>query len=183
MREDGCCHPVAYASRQTNAAEAKYAPTELEVAALIYAVTHFEIYLLGNSFTAYTDHQALVSAFIPHMKSQVKGLLARWYLKLAPFLPKMKLEFKPGSANTVADALSRAPVPASSQEEGRVMQISQQVVEPSEALLYQVQRQQKQDPELAGLYSHLKTKTLPEDPQLAKVISNLVRKGYFLIRR
>ena len=181
VREDGCCHPVAYASRQTNAAEAKYAPTELEVAALVYAVTHFEVYLLGNSFTAYTDHQALVSAFIPHMKSQVKGLLARWYLKLAPFLPKMKLEFKPGSANTVADALSRAPVPASSQEEGRVMQLSQQVVEPSEALLYQVQRQQKQDPELAGLYSYLKTKMLPEDPQLAKVISNLVRKGYFLI--
>ena len=129
----------------------------------------------------YTDHQALVIAFIPHMKSQVKGLLARWYLKLAPFLPKMKLEFKPGLANTVADALSRAPLPASPQEEGRVMQLSQQVVEPSEALLYQVQQQQKEDPELAGLYSYLKTRRLPEDPQLAKVISNLVRKGYFLV--
>ena len=118
MKEDGFHHPVAYASHQTNAAEAKYALTELEVAALVYAVTHFEVYLLGNSFTVYTDHQALVSAFIPHMKSQVKGLLARWYLKLAPFLPKMKLEFKPGSANTVADTLSRAPLPTSPQEEG-----------------------------------------------------------------
>ena len=77
VREDGCCHPVAYASRQTSAAEAKYAPTELKVAALVYAVTHFEVYLLGNSFTAYTDHQALASGFILHMKSQVKGLLAR----------------------------------------------------------------------------------------------------------
>ena len=98
----------------------------------------------------YTDHQALVSAFIPHMKSQVKGLLARWYLKLARFLPKMKLEFKPGFANTVADALSRAPLPAYSQKEGRVTQLSQQVVESNEALLYQIQQQQKQDPELAG---------------------------------
>lgn len=121
---DHCHHPVAYASRQTNAAEAKYAPTELEVAALVYAVTHFEVYLLGNSFTVYTDHQALVSAFIPHMKSQVKGLLSRWYLKLQPFLPKMKLEFKPGLANTVADALSRAPLTAPSKGEGRVMQVS-----------------------------------------------------------
>lgn len=69
VREDGYCHPVAYASHQTNAAEAKYAPTELEVAALVYAVTHFEVYLLGNNFTPYTDHQALVSAFIPHMKT------------------------------------------------------------------------------------------------------------------
>ena len=197
VREDGCHHPVAYASLKTNTAEAKYAPTELEVAALVYAVTHFKVYLLGNNFTVYTDHQALVSAFIPHMKSQVKGLLARWYLKLAPFLPKRKLEFKPGLANTVADALSRAPVPSpqeegrSSQEEGRVMQLSQQVTEPSEiplaglkpseALLYQVQQQERQDLELAGLYSFLKTRTLPEDPQLAKVITNLVRKGCFLV--
>ena len=109
--EDGLRHPVAYASRQTNAAEAKYAPTELEVAALVYAVNHFEVYLLGNDFTVYTDHQALVSAFIPHLKSQVKGLLARWYLRLSRFLPKMKLQYKPGVANKVADALSRAPLP------------------------------------------------------------------------
>ena len=88
MGEDGFHHPVAYASRQNNAAEAKFVPTELEVAVLVYSVTHFEVYLLGNAFTVFTDHQALVTAFLPHMKSQVKGLLARWYLKLAPFLPK-----------------------------------------------------------------------------------------------
>ena len=58
---------MAYANRQTNT-EAKYAPTELEVAALVYAITHFDVYLLGNSFMVYTDHQALVSAFITHMK-------------------------------------------------------------------------------------------------------------------
>jgi len=62
MGEDGFRHPVAYASCQTNAAEAKYAPTELEVAALVYSVTHFEVYLLGNKFTIYTDHQALASS-------------------------------------------------------------------------------------------------------------------------
>ena len=87
---------IAYASHQTNAAEAKYALTELEMAALVYAVTHFEVYLLENNFKVYTDHQALVSAFIPHVKSQVKGLLARWYLKFIAFLSKMRLEFKPG---------------------------------------------------------------------------------------
>lgn len=45
------CHPIAFASRQTNGVEQKYAPTELEVAALIFAVKHFEVYLLGNQFT------------------------------------------------------------------------------------------------------------------------------------
>ena len=55
VREDGFHHPVAYASHQSNAAEAKYTVMELEVAALVYAVIHFEVYLLG-SFTLYIDH-------------------------------------------------------------------------------------------------------------------------------
>ena len=36
-------YPIAYASRQTNPADRKYAPTELEVAALVFAVEHFEV--------------------------------------------------------------------------------------------------------------------------------------------
>ena len=38
-------YPVAFAGHQTNAAEAKYVLTELEVAALVYAVEHFEVYI------------------------------------------------------------------------------------------------------------------------------------------
>ena len=44
---EGQRHPIAYTSRQTNNAEQKYAPTQLEVAAMVYAVEHFEVYLLG----------------------------------------------------------------------------------------------------------------------------------------
>ena len=95
-----------YASRQTNPAESKYALTELEVAALVFGVEYFEVYLLGNQVTVYTDHQTLVSAFISHLKGQTKGLLARWYLCLSRFLPLMKLEYKPGRANVVAEDYS-----------------------------------------------------------------------------
>ena len=66
-------HPIAYASRATNDVECKYATTELEVAA--FALEHFQVYLLGNKVTVYSDHQALVSSFIPYLKSQTKGLL------------------------------------------------------------------------------------------------------------
>ena len=59
--EDKLRHPIAYASRQTNDGE-KYGPTQLEVAALVYGVEHFEVYLLGKKFTVFTDHQASVSA-------------------------------------------------------------------------------------------------------------------------
>ena len=89
--EEKKCYPVAYASHQTNPAEKKYTPTELEVAALVFAVGHFEVYLLGNKVTVYTDRHALVSAFVSHLKSQTRGLLARWYLKLSKFLPQLEL--------------------------------------------------------------------------------------------
>ena len=39
----------------------KYGVTELEVVALIFDLEHFKVYLLGNSVTVFTDHQALVN--------------------------------------------------------------------------------------------------------------------------
>ena len=74
---EGDRHPIAYASRATNEAEHKYAPTELEVAALVFALEHFQVYLLGNKVTVYTDHQALVSSFVT--QSDKTSLIARKY--------------------------------------------------------------------------------------------------------
>ena len=132
--DDGKRHPIACASRQTNAAEAKYAPTELEVAALVYAV----------------DHQALVSAFLSHMKSQTKGMLARWYLRISRFLPTLKVEYKPGATNVVADALSRAPI--SSEPCSNVL-----LVEYSHS---ELQSEQKKDRDLADLIVYLEGKNI-----------------------
>ena len=41
---------IAFASQQANPAEGKYTTTELEVAALIFSVKYFEVYLLVNQF-------------------------------------------------------------------------------------------------------------------------------------
>ena len=49
---------------------------------LVFAVGDFEVYLPGNKVTVYTDHQAPISAFLMHLKSQTRGLLARWYLEV-----------------------------------------------------------------------------------------------------
>ena len=40
MDEEGQRYSIACASRQTNQAEMKYAPTQLEVAAIVFAVEH-----------------------------------------------------------------------------------------------------------------------------------------------
>ena len=155
---NGQPHPVAYASRQTNTAESKYAPTELEGAALIFGVT------------VYTDHQALVSVFISQLKGQTKGLLARWYLRLSRFIPLTKLEYKPGKANVVADGLSRAPV----EDSGTVM-VSQVTEDP---VLVKVQKEQRQDGELNDLIQYLETKVLPEDEVKRQKVLVSAQQGY-----
>ena len=106
----------------------------------MFALGHFEVYLLGNKVTVYTDHQALVSAFVSHLKSQTRGLLARWYLKLSKFLPQLELKYKPGAQNTAADALSRAPSQGS---DVRAITISDEESE----VLVRVRREQKKDKE------------------------------------
>ena len=58
---------MAYASKPTNNAEVKNVSTELEIAALDYALGHCQVYLLGEKVTVYTDHQALVLSFIPYL--------------------------------------------------------------------------------------------------------------------
>ena len=185
LDEEGQRHPIAYASRQTNNAEQKYAPTQLEVAAVVYAVEHFEVYLLGQPFTVYTDHQPLVSAFIVHLKGQTRGLLARWYLRLARFLPNMKIEYKPGATNVVADALSRAPTQSDSDGTSAtvgtvggsdVLQLSE-----PDLTLQQVQTEQRKDPELARIIDFLTDRTLPSDPREANVVVGVAKKGYYVI--
>ena len=147
---DGKRVPIAYASRMTTTAEKKYGVTELEVAALIYALEHFEVYLLGNQTTVYTDHKALVQSYLPYLKNQQKGMLARWYLRLARFLPTLQLEYKPGLANVVADALSRAPV---SDGSAAVLVVQDQ----SDPTLKLVQEEQGKDEELTHLIDNLRS--------------------------
>ena len=155
-------------------------PTELEVAALIFAVEYFEVYLLGNQFTVYTDHQALVSAFIVHLKSQTRGLLTCWYLWIAKFMAQMKLEYKPGSANVVADALSRTPV----ENNVSVLQISQGTAITEDKLarcLQQLQAEQRKDKDLVNILEFLTKQTILTDPQEAKVVLNMATKGYMVM--
>ena len=58
--DDNLRHPVAYASCATNDAEKKYPPTKLEMATIVFALNHFEVYLLGHKITVFTDIKLLL---------------------------------------------------------------------------------------------------------------------------
>ena len=108
---DGSEYPVAFASRACNKHEKNYASYKGEMMAAVWAVEHFRMYLLGQSFTLVTDHQPL--SFL--MKSQkLSGLYARWACRLQEY--DITVVYRPGSANCNADGISRFPLPASSHD-------------------------------------------------------------------
>ena len=95
---------IAYASRSLSPSEANYAPHKLEFLALKWAITDkFKEYLYGeNKFEVYTDNNPL-TYILTSAKLDACG--QRWVAALANF--NFTLHYKPGSTNTVADALSR----------------------------------------------------------------------------
>ncbi len=99
--DDEQTHPVAYASRGLLKKEQNYAVTEL---AVVWALTHFQAYIVGQDVTVYTDHAALTSLL---KAPKLSGRLMRWSLKLQQYKPTFK--HRPGAMNSVAAALLRIP--------------------------------------------------------------------------
>ncbi|KAK3027357.1 hypothetical protein RJ639_040956 [Escallonia herrerae] len=96
------CHPVAYESKKLNEAERRYTTHEKELLAVVHCLRVWRHYLLGSSFIVQTDNTA-VSHFLSQSKLSSKQ--ARWQELLAEF--NFMLEYRAGSTNNVADALSR----------------------------------------------------------------------------
>ena len=101
--EDGCLHPVAFASRRLTPPELKYHTQEKEALAIIWACEKFRPYLMGETFDVETDHGSL-----KWLLGTQKGRLARWAMRLSDF--DLTIKPKPGKKNGNADAPSRYPV-------------------------------------------------------------------------
>ena len=106
---DGKLHPVAYASRALAPQEKKYAATEMETLAVVWAVSHFHAYLYGHDVVVYTDHSAVQAVL---ETPSPNGKHARWWSKLfGAGLKSIKIVYRAGQDNKHADALSRSPLP------------------------------------------------------------------------
>ena len=105
---DGIERPISFASRALSPSEKKWTVMERECLAIVWAVTEqFHCYVYGASFTVRTDNRPLKWL----MKLQKPSpRLARWILKLQEY--EIDIQHRAGSANRVADALSRLPVNA-----------------------------------------------------------------------
>ena len=112
VEREGDWLAAAYYSRQTKGAEIRYSATELEALALVDTIMHFSYYLYGHSFSAFTDHHALLSL---KSSERLNGRLKRFALKLQPW--NVEILYLPGKENQLADALSRQEWRQTTQEQ------------------------------------------------------------------
>ncbi|KAL5838964.1 hypothetical protein ACOSQ4_011572 [Xanthoceras sorbifolium] len=93
---------VAYASRQLKPHEKNYPTHDLELAAVIFALKIWRCYLYGVKFDIYSDHKSLKYLFT---QRDLNLRQRRWIEYMEDY--DFNLQYHPGKANVVADALSR----------------------------------------------------------------------------
>ncbi|GJW86993.1 RNA-directed DNA polymerase, partial [Tanacetum coccineum] len=96
--------PISFFSEKFNDTRKRYSTYDKEFYAIVRSLEYWRHYLLPNEFILYSDHQAL--QFIQG-QAKLKPRHAKWVETLQDF--SFVIRHKAGSANTVADALSRRP--------------------------------------------------------------------------
>ena len=93
---------IAYASRQLKKHEQNYPTHDLELAAVVFALKIWRHYLYGVHCHIFTDHKSLQYIFT---QKELNLRQRRWLELIKDY--DCTIEYHPGKANVVADALSR----------------------------------------------------------------------------
>jgi hypothetical protein len=100
LMQDG--HVVAYASRQLRKHEEKYLAHNLELAAMVHALKIWRHHIIGKRCEVYSDHKSLKYIFTqPDLNLRQR----RWLEFIKDY--DLGINYHPGKANVIADALSR----------------------------------------------------------------------------
>jgi hypothetical protein len=95
-------HVVAYASRQLRKHEEKYSTHSLELAAMVHALKIWRHYIIGKRCEVYSDHKSLKYIFT---QLDLNLRQRRWLELIKDY--DLGINYHPGKANVIADALSR----------------------------------------------------------------------------
>ncbi|GKB68502.1 retrotransposon protein, putative, ty3-gypsy subclass [Tanacetum coccineum] len=93
---------IAYASRQLKPYEENYPTRDLELIAVVFALMIWRHYLYGETCDIFTDHKSLKYIFT---QKELNMMQRRWLELLKDY--DANIQYHPGKANVVVDALSR----------------------------------------------------------------------------
>ncbi|KAI0505077.1 hypothetical protein KFK09_016034 [Dendrobium nobile] len=93
---------IAYASRQLKPHEKNYPTHDLELASVVFALKIWRHYLYGVRCEIFTDHKSLKYIFT---QKDLNLRQRRWLELIKDY--DLTIQYQPGKANVVADALSR----------------------------------------------------------------------------
>jgi len=99
----GVERPVSFFSKKLSSAQQNYSTFERECLAVVAALEHFRVYLLGRPFRLRTDHKALQWLFSKEPKASAR--VSGWLATLAEY--PVVIEYVRGKENEIADILSR----------------------------------------------------------------------------
>jgi hypothetical protein len=102
--DDGKLRPIAYHSRKLSPAELNYDIHDKELLAIIVAVEQWRVYLEGSTYPVqvWTDHKNLIYFTTTKVLNRRQ---VRWSEMLSAY--NLRIEYRKGSDNGRADALSR----------------------------------------------------------------------------
>ena len=95
---------IAHYSRTLSISERNWDATHLELAAIVWSLRNFHVYVFNAKLVIHSDHKAL--SYLSEKKTMHSNLL-RWAMELQPYLKD--IVHIQGEKNLVADALSRIP--------------------------------------------------------------------------
>lgn len=101
---DGQVQPLGFFSRKLTKTQIGYSTFDRELEAIHQAISHFDYWLEGRSFTVYTDHEPISSAMRKKTQRSCKRQAER-FRHISTYTTDIR--YLPGPDNTVADALSR----------------------------------------------------------------------------
>jgi hypothetical protein len=169
-------HIVAYASRQLRKHKVNYLTHDMELAAVIHARKILRYYLMGKRCELYTDNKSLKYIFTqPNLNHRQR----RWLELIKDY--DLGINYHPGKANVVADALSRRShanhlvvntIPSELCDEFAMLKIvaNTEVMEMGvgSSLLQETHRGQLEDEKIQEIKRNIKEEKLPgfmEDDQ------------------
>merc|ERR1711965_615304 len=98
---------IGYYSKTLDPAQKNYPIFDKEAGAILLCVRHWSDLISYHPTTVYTDSSVAASMLTKHA---APPRLQRWGLELGSYLPHLRISFRRGTDNGLADLLSRYPI-------------------------------------------------------------------------